>query len=79
MTGSGAGRGMGGYQNSTLDLPDYLVRQHSILGLYLSLFPHDEGKCCSVWGSPLLVCSASLGIFRINHCFGGHEVMATVH
>lgn len=54
LTGSGAGRGMGGYQDSTPDLPDYLVRQHSLLGLYLSLFPRDEGKCCSVRASPLL-------------------------
>lgn len=26
------------------DLPDYLVRQHSLLGLYLSLNPGDEGE-----------------------------------
>lgn len=25
------------------DLPDYLIRQHSLLGLYLSLNPNDEG------------------------------------
>lgn len=26
------------------DLPDYLLRQHSLLGLYLSLNPGDEGE-----------------------------------
>lgn len=37
------GRGDGGY--GAPNLPDYLVRQHSLLGLYLSLNPGDEGAC----------------------------------
>lgn len=37
----GQGGGGGGY--SAPDLPDYLVRQHSLLGFYLSLSPRDEG------------------------------------
>lgn len=40
----GAGRdGGGGGGYGAPDLPDYLVRQHSLLGLYLSLNPGDEG------------------------------------
>lgn len=52
--GEGMGRGAaldgpggvraGGY--AALDLPDYVVRQHSLLGFYLSLSPRDEGVQC---------------------------------
>lgn len=42
MGGAGGGGGYdGGYMAP--DLPDYLVRQHSLLGFYLSLNPADEG------------------------------------
>ncbi|CAM9836525.1 unnamed protein product [Scytosiphon promiscuus] len=34
------------------DLPDYLVRQHSLLGLYLSLNPGDEADAERHWGFP---------------------------
>lgn len=40
--GGGGGGGYGGGYG-TPDLLDYLVRQHSLLGLYLSLNPGDEG------------------------------------
>ncbi|CAM9857060.1 unnamed protein product, partial [Laminaria digitata] len=40
MGGGGAGGYDGGYVAP--DLPDYLVRQHSLLGFYLSLNPTDE-------------------------------------
>ena len=42
MGGERAGGYDGGYVAP--DLPDYLVRQHSLLGLYLSLNPTDEGR-----------------------------------
>lgn len=46
--GGGSGGGGGGGRNGgrSPDLPDYLVRQHSLLGFYLSLNPGDEGRLC---------------------------------
>lgn len=45
MRGSGPGSGLlGGFQDAIPDLPDYLMRQHSLLGLYLSLNPPDESE-----------------------------------
>lgn len=42
---SGASGGLGGsFQDTRPDLPDYLLRQHSLLGLYLSLSTSDEGN-----------------------------------
>lgn len=43
---AGLGMSMGGMlrEDDRPDLPDYLVRQHSLLGLYLSLNPGEEGK-----------------------------------
>ncbi len=41
--GSGGGGGGGGMARGLPELPDYLVRQHSLLGFYLSLNPGDEG------------------------------------
>lgn len=43
--GAGSGVNVGGALGGggLPDLPDYLVRQHSLLGLYLSLNPGDEG------------------------------------
>lgn len=43
--GSGGG-GRGGNFGGLPDLPDYLVRQHSLLGFYLSLNAGDEGRSC---------------------------------
>lgn len=42
--GSGGGGGHGRNVGGLPDLPDYLVRQHSLLGFYLSLNPGDEGR-----------------------------------
>lgn len=39
--GSGGGGAAGGY--SAPEFPDYVIRQHSLLGFYLSLNPGDEG------------------------------------
>ncbi|CAM9384511.1 unnamed protein product [Hapterophycus canaliculatus] len=46
--GINGGNGGGGRP----DLPDYLVRQHSLLGLCLSLNPGDEADAERQWGFP---------------------------
>ncbi|CAM9576356.1 unnamed protein product [Ectocarpus fasciculatus] len=50
--GGGGGVGGGGGSGGLPDLPDYLVRQHSLLGLYLSLNPGDEADAERHWGFP---------------------------
>ncbi|CAM9200257.1 unnamed protein product [Ectocarpus sp. 13 AM-2016] len=50
--GGGGGGGGGGGSGGLPDLPDYLVRQHSLLGLYLSLNPGDEADAERHWGFP---------------------------
>lgn len=51
--GHGGGGMHGGNVGGLPDLPDYLVRQHSLLGFYLSLNPGDEGRLC------VCICSSS--------------------
>ncbi|CAM9427753.1 unnamed protein product [Ectocarpus sp. 4 AP-2014] len=50
--GGGVGRGSVSGRGGLPDLPDYLVRQHSLLGLYLSLHPGDEADAERHWGFP---------------------------
>lgn len=58
-TGGGGRRGMdGGY--GAPELADYLVRQHSLLGFYLSLNPRDEGVLDTGVGLSNL-CFSSIG------------------
>eukprot|EP00752_Nemacystus_decipiens_P004370 g3994.t1 len=50
--GGGGGGGLGRNVGGLPDLPDYLVRQHSLLGFYLSLNPGDEADAERHWGFP---------------------------
>ena len=82
--GGGGGRGSGGGVRMTsgfggTELFAYLVRQHSLLGLYLSLRPRDEGlrpRCTVLYNFPglrlhlyLCCCCCFLHINRsgLNH------------